>query len=157
MGFIIYYLIQILNSMGRILVRWKSFRNNLEMLCHPMGWLQLVGSLKSQVSFAKDPYKRGDILPKRPIILRSLLIVAIPYQIQRGTHKQTFTHTLTHIHTSTHTNTHIDTYTHLQGMDPHHIETAIKIGDVHAYTQTHIHIHTRTGSRHTHIYTHTNK
>jgi len=35
-----------------------------------MGWLQLVGSLKLQVSFAKEPYKRDDILQKRPIILR---------------------------------------------------------------------------------------
>ena len=44
-----------------------------------MGWLRLVGSLKLQVSFAKEPYKRDDILQKRPIILMSLLIVAIPY------------------------------------------------------------------------------
>jgi len=45
-----------------------------------MGWLRLVGSLKSQVSFAKEPYKRDDILQKRRIILRSLRIVATPYQ-----------------------------------------------------------------------------
>jgi len=44
-----------------------------------MGWLRLVGSLKLQVSFAKEPYKRDYILQKRPIILRSLLIVATPY------------------------------------------------------------------------------
>ena len=44
-----------------------------------MGWLRLVGSLKLQVSFAKEPYKRDDILQKRPIILRGLLIVATPY------------------------------------------------------------------------------
>ena len=53
-----------------------------------MGWLQLVGSLKLEVSFAKEPNKRDDILQKRPIIcilqkrrviLRSLLIVATPY------------------------------------------------------------------------------
>jgi len=29
-------------------------------------WLRLVGSLKTQVSFAKEPYKRGYILQKRP-------------------------------------------------------------------------------------------
>ena len=46
-----------------------------------MGWLRLVGSLKLQVSFAKEPYKRDDILQKRPIILRSLLIVATPYVV----------------------------------------------------------------------------
>ena len=44
-----------------------------------MGWLRLVGSLKLQVSFVKKPYKRGDILQKRPVILRSLLIEATPY------------------------------------------------------------------------------
>ena len=43
-----------------------------------MEWLRLVGSLKLQVSFAKEPYNRDDILQKRLIILRSLLIVAIP-------------------------------------------------------------------------------
>jgi len=46
-----------------------------------MGWLWLVGSIKLYVSFAKEPYKRDDILQKRPVILRSLLIVANPYQI----------------------------------------------------------------------------
>ena len=44
-----------------------------------MGWLRIVGSLKLDVSFAKEPYKRDDILRKKPIILRSLLIVATPY------------------------------------------------------------------------------
>ena len=28
-----------------------------------MGWLRFVGSLKLQVSFAKEPYKTDDILP----------------------------------------------------------------------------------------------
>ena len=46
---------------------------------YDMGWLWLVGSLKLQVSFAKEPYKRDDILQRRPIILRSLLTVATPY------------------------------------------------------------------------------
>ena len=44
-----------------------------------MGWLRLVGSLKRQVSFAKEPYKRDHILQKRLIVLRSLLIVATAY------------------------------------------------------------------------------
>ena len=43
-----------------------------------MGRLQLVGSLKSYFSFAKEPYKRDNTLHKRPVILRSLLIVATP-------------------------------------------------------------------------------
>ena len=38
----------------------------------------VVDSFKSQISFAKEPYKIDDILQKRPIILRSLLIVATP-------------------------------------------------------------------------------
>jgi len=48
-------------------------------VCVPMGWLRFVGSLKLQVSFAKEPYKRDYLLQKRPIILKSLLIVAIPH------------------------------------------------------------------------------
>ena len=34
-----------------------------------MGWLRLVSSLKLLVSFAKEPYKSGDILQNRPIML----------------------------------------------------------------------------------------
>ena len=44
-----------------------------------MGWLRLVGSLKLQVSFAKEPCKSDYILRKRPVILRSLLIVTTSY------------------------------------------------------------------------------
>ena len=36
MGFIIYYLVLIVNFMCRILVRWKRFKNNLEIQCHPI-------------------------------------------------------------------------------------------------------------------------
>jgi len=43
-----------------------------------MGWLQLEGSIKYYVSFAKKPYKRDDILQKRPIILSILLTEATP-------------------------------------------------------------------------------
>jgi len=49
----------------------------------PTGWLRLVGSLKLQVSFAKEPYKRDDILQKRLIILSSLPIVVTPYLVGR--------------------------------------------------------------------------
>ena len=44
-----------------------------------MGWLWLVGWIKLQVSFAKETYKRDNILQKRPIILPILLTVATPY------------------------------------------------------------------------------
>jgi len=40
--------------------------------------LPLVGFLKLYDSFAKEPYKRDDILQKRPIFLSSLLIAATP-------------------------------------------------------------------------------
>ena len=52
------------------------------ILCgrHSMGWLRLVGSIQTQVSFAKETYKRDDILQKRLMIWRSLLIVATPYE-----------------------------------------------------------------------------
>jgi len=43
-----------------------------------MGWLRSVGSLKLQVSFAKEPCKRDYFLQKRPVILRSLQVVATP-------------------------------------------------------------------------------
>ena len=45
---------------------------------HTMGWLRLVGSLKLKVSFAKEPFQRDYILQKRPMIWRSLPIVATP-------------------------------------------------------------------------------
>jgi len=41
-----------------------------------MGWLQLVGSLQFQVSFAEKPFFYRALLQKRRIILRSLLFVA---------------------------------------------------------------------------------
>jgi len=41
-----------------------------------MGWLRWVGSSKLYVSFAKEPYKRDDILQKKRIIWRNLRIVA---------------------------------------------------------------------------------
>jgi len=45
-----------------------------------MGWLRLVGSLKSEVSFAEYRLIYRALLQKRPIILRSLLIEATPYR-----------------------------------------------------------------------------
>jgi len=42
-------------------------------------WLRLVGSFKSSVSFVKYSLFYRALLQKRPILLRSLLIVATPY------------------------------------------------------------------------------
>jgi len=44
-----------------------------------MGWLRLLGSLKLQVSFAEYRLFYRALLQKRPVILRSLLMVATPY------------------------------------------------------------------------------
>jgi len=67
-----------------------------------MGWLVLAGFLKSYVSFAKEPYKRDDILQKRPMILRSLLIVAIPYLAKepRGVNRVAWSHRMPYLHRS---------------------------------------------------------
>jgi len=46
-----------------------------------MGWLRLLGSFKLQVSFVEYSLFYKALLQKRPVILRSLLIVAIPYDI----------------------------------------------------------------------------
>ena len=42
-------------------------------------WFWSVGSIKSKVSFAKEPYKTDDILQKRPVILSIPLTAATPY------------------------------------------------------------------------------
>jgi len=47
-------------------------------VCH-MGWLQLVSSLELCVSVAEYRLFHRVLLQKRPIIARSLLIVATPY------------------------------------------------------------------------------
>jgi len=44
-----------------------------------MGWLRLVGSLKWHVSFAEYRLFHRSLLHKRPIIWRSVLIVATPH------------------------------------------------------------------------------
>jgi len=45
-----------------------------------MGWLRLVGSIKLEVSFAEYSLFYEALLQQRHILLRSLLIVATPYQ-----------------------------------------------------------------------------
>jgi len=57
---------------------WSDIRCLLHWSRIYMGWLQSVGSWKLQVSLTKEPCKRDDILHQRPVILRSLLIVATP-------------------------------------------------------------------------------
>jgi len=62
-----------------------------------MGWLWLIGSLKLKVSFAKQPYKKNDILQKRLIIVRSLLIVATPFMYIK-IYLYTYAHTYIYAH-----------------------------------------------------------
>jgi len=114
-------------------VTWPATRHTSSTYIH-MGCLQLVGSLKLQVSFAKEPYKTDDILQKRPMILRSLLIVAAPYRYICYANSCTYTyvymmnescHTLSvwlgmshgphyaHIYTCIHTYMWINTYVNL--------------------------------------------
>jgi len=62
------------------------------------GWLRSVGSLRSQVSFAKKPCTRDCILQKRPMIVKSLLIVATPYPLYH-----TYMNHVTHMNESCHT------------------------------------------------------
>ena len=74
-----------------------------------MEWLRLVGSLKLQVSFAKEPCKRHNILQKRPIISRSLLIIATSYDIWGVHHVST---SLIQLYVS-YLYTYGDVYTHM--------------------------------------------
>jgi len=53
----IYYVVLIINPMGRILVRWKSFRKNLEILFHPIcNRLYVIGLFLKK----RQPKKKGE-------------------------------------------------------------------------------------------------
>jgi len=56
----------------------KSRFHQIGFLSSTMGWLRLVGSLKLYVSFAEYSLFYRALLQTRPIILRSLLIIATP-------------------------------------------------------------------------------
>jgi len=105
------------------------------MLCSAaMGWLRLVGSLKLYVSFAKYSLFYRALLQKRPIIFKSLVIVATPYWIKwpmpyTHTHAYTYTHTHVHTHVYTYTRTHVHAHMHI------HTHS-------HTYTRTCIYIYT---------------
>ena len=122
---------------------------------HSMRWLRLVGSLKLHVSFAKESYKRDDILQKRPRIVRSLLVVATLFLFLFTTVFLSLPHT----HTTHHT--HIQHITHTYNMRAmlavhvhiHRTHTNTRI-HTHTHTHTHAHTHTHTRTRaHTHTYT----
>jgi len=74
-----------------------------------MGRLQLVGSIKLQVSFAEYRLFYRALLQKRPIILSILRTVATPYLYY---HKQMYVYTLhKHVYICTHTT--ISAYVHV--------------------------------------------
>jgi len=87
-----------------------------------MTWLRVVGSFKLSVSFAGYSLFCRALLQKRPVILRSLLIVATPYctfecNIARSTGARecnncSLLHTATHCNTLQHTATHCNTLQH---------------------------------------------
>jgi len=68
---------------GTHVVVWRkiylTFLHTSQRVTFYMGWLRWVGSLKLQVSFAEYHLFYRALLQKRPIILRSLLIVATLY------------------------------------------------------------------------------
>ena len=67
----------------------------------PIRWLRLVWSIKLQVSFAKETYKKDYILQKRPIISSILLTEATAYPWDSTTYRCTHTHAQTHAYDPT--------------------------------------------------------
>jgi len=118
-----------------------------------MRWLRLLGSLKLQVSFAEyRPFHRA-LLQKRPVILRSLLIVATPYKT-RGVQELTNNLCLSRIHTNTYIYTHKHTHTLVNSEETAGGHTHSTTGEkelTHNIPITHMNTHTYT---HTHSYTH---
>jgi len=62
----------------------NKIKKDLQRDLAAMGWLRIVGSLKWQVSFAEYRLFHRALLQKRPIILRSLRIVATPHKCRPG-------------------------------------------------------------------------
>ena len=79
-----------------------------------MGWLRLVGCLKIYVSLQNIGLFCRALLQKRPIFLRSQIIVATPYVGMRhaATHCNTLQHVSTHCNTLQHTATLCNTLQH---------------------------------------------
>ena len=129
-------------------VSYKISKVSLLTNLVPIGWLRLVGSLKLWVSFAENCLFYRALLQKRPLILRSLLVIATLYN-RHTQHIYTHTHAQTHKHTHTHTHTHksrAHTHTHTLSLSLTHKRT-------NTHTHTHIHTHTHTNA-HTHKRTH---
>jgi len=107
-----------------------------------MGWLRLGASSKSQVSFAEYRLFYRAFLQNRPIILRSLLIVATPYSYAH-THRQTHADTRTH----THHKSQVTQITHIHFISIQHTATLCNTRQHTAthcstlpYSRTHMHL-----------------
>ena len=68
---------------------YTSLRVFLHIPLNVMGWLRLVGALKLQVSFAEYRFFYRALLQKKPIIFRSLLIVATQYLFSASSVRRT--------------------------------------------------------------------
>ena len=103
-----------------------------------MGWLQLVGSLKSLVFFAENSLFYRALLQKRPIILRSLLIVATPYTFEESD-KVAETHVYIHKCMYIYACIYVLLYIYKLHI---HIYILMCIGtDIYVYVYTYVHIH----------------
>ena len=65
----------------KLTVSYSLSSHNSVCIIITIGWLRLVGSLKSYVSFAEYRLFYRALLQKRPMILRSLLIVDTTYHL----------------------------------------------------------------------------
>ena len=117
------------------------------------------------------------LLQKRPIILRSLLSIAIPYHSPPSPLPNTHTHRHTHTHTQRHVPTHTHPHIHIASFCrcfsccfwrkslcascwrirlAYPLLCHIKFARAHLYTHTYIHTHIHTHT-HTHTHKHTHK
>jgi len=124
-----------------------------------MGWLWLVGSFKLHVSFAEYSLVYRARLQKRPVILRSLLIVAIPFLFRCSTCRDVHSFLAEKILCGTYAGRHTHAYicdTHTYFLRTHTHTSMLYIFAMFSngtHAKQHItHTHTNT---HTHTYTHT--
>jgi len=119
--------------------------------------LKIIGLFCKRARYKRDLYS-----PKRPIILRNLLIVATSFVNMGHSHScNTTRHTLSterkhrQTKTQTHTHTHTHAYSHFfeECRQLHPNARTFTYIQRHTETNTHTHVHTCT---HTHTHTHTN-
>jgi len=110
-----------------------------------MGWLRLVGSLKWQVCFAEYHLFYRALSQKRPIILRSLLIVATPHISYVEYETRTLCVFVAKQPTNTHTHTHTSLHHPPDIRQGYHVSVCVCVAKM--YTQTHTQTQTYTQKR----------